>query len=169
MDVLSIIAGLQDYLGVIVGFVLLIIACWFLPAKVRWYVLTAGLAIIAYRVFQIAMNKKRLAEADARRKELRGQHEQLKGQLKTTKSELVQLNKELDEVRVQRAKLAQEANDLAQTSGALDAQRDNLNNRLQGIVTKNNELIGKIEAREAAVSIFDQADLAFDEMEKAHQ
>ena len=58
---------LQDFGGLIVGALLLIVASMVLPRKVRVYVLTAGLAVIAYGAYQRVTNKRRFREADRRR------------------------------------------------------------------------------------------------------
>lgn len=168
MDIIAKIIEYKDYFGAVVGLIILLISVFFLPSNVRWYVLSAGLGVFVYRVFQITINKKRLAEADAQRKQLRAEREGLKTELDKSKANLDELYKELEKVRSERTALIEEARKLKERSGGLGADYNRLNDQAKAIAKKNNELIDKVEMHENAVSVFDRAENAFKDMEQVH-
>ena len=103
----------QDYIGVAIGAILVLVSGFFLPSSVRKYVWTAGFAVVFYRIFQITINRKKMAEADKERRRLRGERKQLEDELNKHKDELAKLNQQLDAVRQERNELALRANELA--------------------------------------------------------
>lgn len=166
METLNLLYEHQEYFGVAIGTVLLIIAGLFLPSKVRWYVWTAGFAVLVYRVSQITYNKKRLRDADAKRKELTKEHGSLQEELKEHKEALSKIYKELDDVRNERKDLINEALELKNTAGAYEAEHNRLNDKANDVIKRNNDLIKQVEARESAVSAFDNLRNAITEMDK---
>lgn len=123
LDLLSVLA---DYSGVILGAVLLAIGSMFIPGSARKYVLTAGIALILFRTFQIYTNRKRLQAADARREELR--------------EEVRRLNESLDGLREETETLRKEKARLRARQRELEAERDALDAATDETLSQRNEL-----------------------------
>jgi len=172
MDEINLIIILKDYTGVIVGSILLLIATSILPGRIRWYVLTAGLAVIAFRGFQIWNNKKRLKEADAKREELLKTLHDLESQRTEMTTELHTLNKELSEIKTQQNSLAKQASTLSATSSGLATEKSDLDTSLKQLDEKNQtleekdrELMARIQAREEAIKHYNEAKQVSKELE----
>jgi chromosome segregation ATPase len=123
---------LTDYAGVIAGFVILVAASFLLPRKARTYVLTGGLAIIAFRTFQIFTNRKKLQAADAERERLR--------------TEAKRLDNELDDIREQHASLRSRLSEEQQNLEELRRERAALDERAAATVDEVEALNAKTEA-----------------------
>lgn len=123
LELLSILA---DYSGVILGAVLLGIGSIFIPGEARKYVLTAGIALILFRSWQIYTNRKRLQEADAKREELR--------------DEVRRLNESLDGLREETQTLRQEKARLRARQRELEAERDALDAATDETLRERTEL-----------------------------
>ncbi|MGD8595356.1 MAG: hypothetical protein PVF82_21190, partial [Gammaproteobacteria bacterium] len=77
--------------GLFIGLGFVILATVLLPARVRWYVFTAGIAIVAFRAYQLYWARGRLKELDKEREQLQGE---LKG-LRDRHAELENTHKQL--------------------------------------------------------------------------
>ena len=65
--------------GLFIGLGFVIVATIMLPARVRWYVFTAGTAIIAFRAYQIYWARGRIQKLDKERDQLRNELKGLRG------------------------------------------------------------------------------------------
>jgi chromosome segregation ATPase len=115
----------SDYIGVFIGLGFVIVATVFLPARVRWYVFSAGIAVVAFRAYQLYWAKGRLKELDNERDELRNeldglraQHAELEETHKKLAAELKQIKQERDELKQQR-----EALDMRSANAEAEAEK----------------------------------------------
>jgi len=136
--------------GIIVGSILLLSATVVIPGRLRWYVFTAGLAIVVFHFFQIRKNKIRFKEANAKREELHQILSDLKKQHADMEKELQILNGELNEVKTQQNLLIKESIRLSETNSKLAAEISNLEE-------KDRELMTRIHTREAAIKQYNEA------------
>ena len=148
------------------GFFLVLAATAILPARVRWYVLTAGLAVVAFRTYQVISANKRLREADEERKRLRGDLDDLDKQRKQMAKELQDLNNELNEIKTKQSELARQAEELAADGDSLAAEKAQLDSETQELANKDRALMEEIDSRESALSLFNQAEEAYRELER---
>lgn len=114
---IEILSLLADYSGVILGAVLLGVGSIFIPGEARKYVLTAGIALILFRSWQIYTNRKRLQEADAQREALREEVRRLNESLNG-------LREETEPLRREKARLRERQRELEAERDALDADTD---------------------------------------------
>lgn len=142
-----------DYLGVVVGLILLIVSSLFLPGKIRLHVLTAGLSLIAYRTFQIYSNKKKLAEADIEREELRGIHEELKVRMKGMQDETedlrerkIEIENELIDLKNQKEALTSSTEEHLNQKKELDQRTEKLLNETPVVVDKRKSQLEALRA-----------------------
>jgi chromosome segregation ATPase len=153
MDILQKIAMYSDYIGVAIGLVLLIISTIFLPAKIRFHVLTAGVTLILFRTFQIYSNKKKLKAADEERKNLRDQHQELQerlaeGQRETEKlrSRKVEIENQLIAVQQEKKALKKDTDVDKKTKKELDQRAKELLNESEEVVAKRNSQLEALRA-----------------------
>lgn len=157
------LAFLQDYGGVLIGLMIMLAAVWFLPGRVRWYVLTAGTAVILYRVWQIRSTKKRFQEWDQRHQgliqdfnDIKSQRDRLVGEVDGLKQQLEQLKQQQQTLKVKSDALGGEGDQLSRQRHELDQQLADLDQQAaqtdqriakiqQGrdLVDKANELLGQ--------------------------
>lgn len=153
-------------LGLVVGLALVLVATWILPTRVRWYVLTAGLAVVAFRTYQVISANKRLREADEERERLRGELDDLGKQRKQMTEELQKLNNELNEIKTKQNKLAQRAKKLAATGNSIAAEKAQLDSDMEELKKEDQALMEDIDSRESALALFNQAEEAYRELER---
>ena len=110
---------LTDYLGVIVGALILLVSTFYLPSKIRGYVLTGGLAVLIYRTWQIYTTRGKLEKLDKERDELREQHKLLSQRADALAAEQIKLREEKDA-------LLKKVSELKKEKAALDQNSDNL-------------------------------------------
>lgn len=130
MDTLNIALWLAEHLDTVIGFIVLLVACLILPKSVRWYVFTAGAALLLVNLWQMARAREKLKKLDAERSALQ---QQLSG-LKDASEQLKQRNRELEkksaELEQQRQTLLQRQQDLARGDAALQQQQDDINRQV---------------------------------------
>ena len=131
---------LYDYGGLVIGFAILLLSTQFLPAKIRWYVLTAGLALIVFRGYQIYSARKKLAEADAERETLRAEHKILLQQLDTLQAKTEELRKQKVDIEAQRDRLREESRQLDAASDANLARKQALDARADELLKEGERL-----------------------------
>ena len=153
MDILQKIVMYSDYIGVAIGLLLLIISSFFLPAKIRVHVLTAGLTLIAFRTFQIYSNKKKLKAADKERENLRDQHQELQErmaerQIETEKlrSRKIEIENELKAVQQEKQALKKETAADKKTKKELDQRVKKLLNESEEVVAQRNSQLEALRA-----------------------
>lgn len=86
---------ITEYWDILIALAFLIGATFVLPGRMRWYVLTFGLAYLGHDVFLRLKNKKALAEADNVREELRAKATELSQKSSELKKEIERLNADL--------------------------------------------------------------------------
>lgn len=120
----------QDYGGVLLGLVVLALAVYFLPSGVRWYVASAGIAVLGFRVWQIYSTKKKFKAWDEKQKKLVNEFENLKGERDKLSTEVDALSGKLGELEQERDNLQSRSNQLSQQGEGLDTERQQLNQKL---------------------------------------
>ena len=166
MDIASMVNIFNTYGAVIIGVVLLLLGTLVLPGTLRKYVLTAGLAIAAFRVLQIARGGKRHAKADAERARLREE-------MKTRAAEREALTRKQDELNNQAMKVQQDLNQLDAQSKALDtsaataaAAKTKLDKELEEMQARHAELLRESQRNEKILALFNHADEAIRDLER---
>ena len=104
---------IADYGGLVIGAFVLLLATYFLPQNIRWHVLTAGVALLVFRGYQIYSSRQKLKLADAEREKLRAERNQLEDWLGT-------LQKQSQELQQQKLEIEEKGNQLKQESQSLD-------------------------------------------------
>ena len=122
---------MSDYGGVVIGAIVLIGASFLLPRKARSYVLTGGLAILAFRTFQIFTNRKKLRAADEERERLRVKARELNSKLDDARSEHETLRQRLSTEHQDLEKLRMERKVLEEQSAATIEEKKNLDAKAQ--------------------------------------
>lgn len=166
MDKFSIARFIIENLGLVVGFFLVLAAAAILPARVRWYVLTAGLAVVAFRTYQVISANKRLREADQECKRLRDELDDLDKQRRQMAKELQDLNNELNEIKTKHSELARQSKVLAADGDRLAAEKTQLDRDMQELTIKDQALMAEIDSRESALALFNQAEEAYRELDR---
>ena len=110
MDKFSIARFIIENLGLVVGLFLVLAATRAerissATSGCSFGGITAGLAVLAFRTYQVISANKRLREADHERKQLRGELDDLGKQRKQMAKELQDLNNELNEIKTKLALL----------------------------------------------------------------
>jgi DNA repair exonuclease SbcCD ATPase subunit len=117
--------------GLFIGLGFVILATVLLPGRVRWYVFTAGIAVVAFRGYQIYWARGRLKELDKERDQLRGELQSLRErhtELENTHNELVL---QLEQIKVQRDELIKQRQALDETSATYAADKERLDTELE--------------------------------------
>lgn len=112
-----------NYGGVIIGFGIVIVATFLLPAKIRWYVFTAGMGILIFRTWQIYSTGKKFEAWDKKDGELREAFKGLKKEGKVLVTQLNEQRKQLDSIKTEKVQLEQEAASLKDDSAELAVER----------------------------------------------
>jgi len=143
---------IYDYGGLVIGFIILMVSTFLLPAKIRWYVLTAGLTLIVFRAYQIFDTRKKLKEADAERENLREKHGELEDWLEKLRTENQVLRVEKAGIESERDRLRKESGQLNDTAEAnrerkrqLDAESDKLLQQSKAVQDKRDQQISAID------------------------
>lgn len=130
MDKLNIALWFAEHLDMVIGFILLLLACLILPKSVRWYVFSAGAALLLVNLWQMASARKKLKKLDNERAALQ---QQLDG-LKDTSEQLKQRNRELEkksaELEQKRQILLQRQQELASSDAQLQQQQDDIHQQV---------------------------------------
>lgn len=157
---------IQDYAGLLIGLVLLLAAVSILPGRIKWYVLTAGIAVIGYEGFMRYRNRKLLAEADAERDRLR----EKVGKMNEKSAELVntvgQLHQKLVELNSRQQQLQQESEVLNVEGEELSSKRQQWDSESEQLINESNKLVNEIDGHESALSMLDEANNAFAQIER---
>lgn len=125
---LSILIG---YPGLFIGLGFVIVATILLPARVRWYVFTAGIAVVAFRAYQLYWARGRLKELDKEREQLRGELQGLRDRHSELENTHKQLMAQLDEVKRQRDELITQRQALDEKSATFAAEKQRLDTELE--------------------------------------
>ena len=164
---LSTLMMLKDYAGLIVGAILLILASAVLPGRVRWYVLTAGLAVIAYEGYQRYTNRKRLAEADAEREKLRQRAESLDKERLKLGGEVNELSEKLATLEETKLDLDNQLDGLIGEGEALSQKRQDLEQQMNELLATNAAVVSRIDSRQDALATVEGVDDVFRQFDEA--
>ena len=151
---LDVMTLMYDYGGLLIGFALLVVASLFLPAKIRPYVLTAGLTLIVFRAWQIFNARKKLEEADAQREVLRENHKELQKLLETLRQESDKLQSESEKIKEERDRLRQESAQLDAAGGANIRKKAELDKKVELLLQESK---AKEAARATQLSAIEKA------------
>lgn len=146
---------LYDYGGLVIGFVILVFASFFLlPVKVRWHVLFAGSTLVVFRAYQIYDSRKKLKQADAERNKLRAEHDELESWMKKLEAENERLRAEKKEIEAERNRLRLE-------SERVNAEAEVNITKKQALDKQANEILERHEqnrnARQTQLSAIEKA------------
>ncbi len=130
MDKLNIALWLAEHLDTVIGFIVLLVACLILPKSVRWYVFSAGSALLLMNVWQMARAREKLKKLDAERSALQQQLSGLKEASEQLKQRNQALEKKSAELELQRQTLLQRQQALAAGDVALQQQQDDINQQV---------------------------------------
>lgn len=129
---MELLAWAQDLgldFGFVIGLALVVVAIFLLPVRVRWYVATAGLAVLFFRVYQKWWANKLLKELDREREELKSAHEELRKrraaleeQHETTLRELEKKKREIEALVERREQLDERAAEASAEKAEVDAR-----------------------------------------------
>jgi chromosome segregation ATPase len=156
----------KDYAGIMVGLVLLLVAVSVLPGRAKWYVLTAGLAILGYEAYLRYSNRKLLQEADAERERLRGELGQLDGKRKELEQTVSGLHQQLVELTAKKAELGTQRTSLEQAGGDIAAQKQALDLEAEKFARESNELLQKVNSSESILARLKKADESVQQVDK---
>lgn len=131
---------LRDYWELIVGAAFLVAAARVLPGRMRWYVLTIGLAFLGYEAYLRVRNRKALAEADAEREQLRGKAAELDRVRKALEQEIAQLNAEVGSLRERQREANVEAGRLGSAGEDLARRGEEIERRIEARQKQHEEV-----------------------------
>lgn len=156
----------KDYAGIMVGLVLLLLAVSVLPGRAKWYVLTAGLAVLGYEAYLRYSNRKLLQEADTERERLRGELGQLDGKRIELEQTVGELHQQLAELTAKQAELGNRRKSLEQEGGDIAAQKQELDRKAEQSIKESNELLQKVSDGESILARLAKANEAVQEIDK---
>lgn len=159
----------SDYGGIVVGVILLLLAVSVLPGRIKWYVLTAGLAILGYEAYMRTVNRKLLKEADAERERLRGELAQLETRRQDLESTVTELNQRLVELNNRHADLNKQREALLVQGDDLSARKQELDQETGKVIAESRALIQQVGNSEAILTKLTDAQRAIDQMDKIAQ
>lgn len=154
---------IQDYAGLAIGLVFLLLAVSVLPGRIKWYVLTAGLAIIGYEAYMRTRNRKLMAEADAEREELRKRVKKLDQRKAELEKSVTELNKEAAALRENQVQLEKKKNDLEQEGGDIAARKKALDDETKVLLDKSEAVSSQLDGGEAVLQMLLEAEHSLDE------
>lgn len=149
---INLLSMVSDYGGLIVGVAFLVAAVAVLPGRIKWYVLTAGLAVLGYEAYMRTINRKLLTEADAERVRLRGELAKLDGRRSELETSVKELNGKLAELNERHAALNREREALAQSGGELLQRKQQLDSEAAKIAAESRQLLQSSSDGEALLA-----------------
>lgn len=152
------ISFLNDYGGVLIGFILLAIGVYLLPSKVRWYVATAGIAVLGFRAWQIYTTKERFKAWDEKQQQLLKESESLKDERDKLVAEVDTLKDKQAELIQTRDNLQQKSNQLAEQGKSMQAERQQLSQELAKAEEAAKQTDAKIAHLKNATAIIDKTE-----------
>src|SRR5882724_1439218 len=167
MDMGAVLTFLRDYADLAIGVVLLVAATWVLPGRMKLYVLTAGLAVIAYEGYLRASNRKALKAADEEAQRLKARAGDLEARREGLEKDVAALNQQLAENKTRLAALSQETAALEQRGAAAVQDLTRASEGLSGESEKNQALLQRLGSTQAQLANLDEVQHALDEMSAA--
>jgi uncharacterized protein (DUF3084 family) len=166
MDLVTIGNMFADYGGVVIGVALLLLGTMVLPSALRKYVLTAGLAIAAFRVMQIACSGKRLAKADAERARLQDELKKHSVEREAFIKKQEALNGQLIKVKQDLSMLDTQSKDLESSAAATAETKTKLDREVQEMQARHEKLLQETQANEKILALFENAEAAIQDLER---
>lgn len=160
------ITWIKDYGGLIIGLVFLLAAVSILPGRIKYYVLTAGLAVIGYEFWMRSRNRKLLAEADVEREILRDKVQELNKKGSELEQNVSRLNQQLDTLNARKAELDKQSDRLASQGEELNTEREVIAKNSKQVMDETNALLEQINGRQSALSFLQEANMAYEEVER---
>jgi len=117
---------LLEHADILLGFILLLVACLILPGNVRWYVLTAGVALLAMQMWQAYRAREKLKALDQQREQLQDQLAALEDVAAELKQQNGELEKEALALEQERQGLLQRLQELESGDAGLRAEQQSL-------------------------------------------
>lgn len=155
MDYLNL---LLDYGGVLIGFVILVIAVYLLPSSVRWYVASAGIAVLGFRIWQIYTTKEKFKAWDEKQQKLTQDFTELKAERDKLSTEVNELSEQLVGLEQKRDTLQQQSDELAQQGDALATESQKLKQKVQEATEAAKQTDAKISHLKNAQTLIDRTE-----------
>jgi|GEM_PF-3398255 len=152
-----------NYAGVIIGAIILLISVWFLPAKIRAYVLTGGLAVLVYRAWQIYTTTGRLQELDAEREQLRRDRDELVKKAEGLEQQQIEIKKERDAIIATVVELKKEKKQLDGNSDELEKNKKNIDKKIDKLLKDHDASAPKWDSLAAAIQKMTEANQLIDQ------
>jgi len=148
---------LMNYAGVIIGAIILLVSVWFLPAKIRAYVLTGGLAVLVYRAWQIYTTTGRLQELDAEREQLRQDRDELVKKAEGLEQQQIEIKKERDGIIEKVVELKKEKKQLDGNSHELTEKKKVIDGKIDKLLEDHGASAGRWDSLAAAIQKITEA------------
>ena len=158
---------ITDFAGLAVGLVFLILAVVIVPGRVKWYILTAGLAVLGYEFYTRVKNRQKLENADAKRKELNEKVEGLIDQRKNLENQVNDLNARLETYKQDQVKLEEEKKELEKEGADLSDRGKELSDELIKSKEKSKKVIQDLDNSEAVLALLQDAEHSMQALDKA--
>lgn len=163
---MSTISAIKDYAGPIISLAILLVAVSVLPGRIKYYVLTAGLAAIGYELWLRSQNRKLLAEADAQRDALRNKVEDLNKKGESLEKTVSDLNRQLDALNARRTELERQSAMIDSQADEASAERQAIAESAQQVIDETNEILEQIKGGQSALDFLQEANLAYGEVKR---
>ena len=164
MDAGTVTMVVQDYGGLVIGLVLLLLAVSILPGRAKWYMLTAGLAVLGYEAYMRTVNRKLLKEADNDRERLRGEMKLLDDRRLELEESVTGLNRQLAELNSRIAGVNSRKTALEQEGGDIAAGKEALDKETNKLIDESRELVRQSVDSAALLKKIQEANQAVDQM-----
>ena len=169
METLQLMQTLRDYGPVAIGLVFLLAAVSVLPGRVKWYVLTAGLAILGYETWLRYSNRRGMEKLDRERAELEARAKALSQHGDELEKTVAGLNAQLGQLKSRQAALDAESADLRQRGGTLAARGDELDRQSSQLGRQIDEAQAQRDGAQSVWSRIEEAEHAIELMKRAGQ
>jgi predicted nucleic acid-binding Zn-ribbon protein len=160
------ISTIKDYAGPLISLAILLVAVSVLPGRIKYYVLTAGLAAIGYELWVRSQNRKLLAEADAEREALRSKVEELNKKGEGLEKTLSDLNRQLDALNARKAALDQRNAMSTERHDEANARMQIRDESAQQVIDEIDKLLEQVKGGQSALDILQEANLAYEEVQR---
>jgi chromosome segregation ATPase len=117
--------------GLFIGLGFVILATFLLPGRVRWYVFSAGIAVVAFRAYQLYWARGRLKQLDKEREQLQGELSNLRESHAELEATHKELSAQLDQIKVERDTLIKQREALDKKSSTYDSEKKRLDEQLE--------------------------------------
>lgn len=147
---------LASNIEILLGCVMLLVACLLLPAGLRWKVLTVGVLLIAVQIWQKQRSRQRLAELDNQRAGLQQRLQQLDNEVNKLREENQVLQQRRQILEAQRISLESEIAGLRQGDDALHERGQSLLQQYQQLQQQEAQLADQGQTVEKALQRWQQ-------------